>query len=63
MTISIDGAGIYDTYGASGSTSLPFNCSSSHTFLLTAYSSDNQTTTKSVTLQPRNAQTQTTDTT
>ncbi len=55
------GPGVYDTYGPSGSTSLPFNCSSSHTFLLTAYGSDGQTATQSVTLDPRNVQTQTTD--
>jgi hypothetical protein len=60
VTISIDGPGIYDTYGPNGSTSLPFNCSSSHTFLLTAYSADGKTATKSVTLQPRNVQPATT---
>jgi hypothetical protein len=58
VTISIDGPGIYDTYGPSGETSLPFNCSSSHTFLLTATSSDGTTATKQVTLQPRNVQPQ-----
>lgn len=57
VTISIDGPGIYDTYGPSGDASLPFNCSSSHTFLLTAYSADGKTATKQVTLQPRNVQT------
>lgn len=57
VTISIDGPGIYDTYGPSGSASLPFNCSTPHSFLLTAYAADGTTTaTKSVTLQPRNAQ-------
>jgi hypothetical protein len=56
VTISIDGPGVYDTYPANGSTSLPFNCSSSHTWLLTAYGSDGSTTTTQVTLQPRNAQ-------
>ena len=45
VTISIDGAGIYDEYPADGDTSLPFNCSTSHTFLLTAYSSDGASTT------------------
>ena len=57
VTISIDGPGIYDTYGPNGDASLPFNCSSSHTFLLTAYSADGRTATKQVTLQPRNVQT------
>jgi len=60
-TISIDGPGVYKTYGANGSDSLPFNCSSSHTFLLTAYGQDGRTATKSITLQPRNVQTTTTD--
>jgi hypothetical protein len=58
VTISIDGPGIYDTYGPSGETSLPFSCSSSHTFLLTATSSDGTTATRQVTLQPRNVQAQ-----
>jgi hypothetical protein len=44
-------------------TSLPFNCSSAHTFMLTAYGSGGKTATRSITLQPRNVQTQTTDTT
>ena len=57
VTISIDGPGIYDTYGPNGDASLPFNCSSSHSFLLTAYSADGRTATKQVTLQPRNVQT------
>ena len=60
-TISIDGSGVYKTYGANGSDSLPFNCSSSHTFLLTAYGQDGRTATRSITLQPRNVQTTTTD--
>ncbi len=63
VTISIDGAGIYAEYPADGDTSLPFNCSTSHTFLLTAYSSDGASATRSVTLQPRNAQGSTTTTT
>jgi hypothetical protein len=56
VTISIDGAGVYQEYGADGDASLPFNCSSSHTFLLTAYSSGGQTATRQVTLEPRNVQ-------
>lgn len=55
-TISIDGAGIYNTYAANADTSLPFNCSSPHTFLLTAYGSDGKTVSRSITLQPRNVQ-------
>jgi hypothetical protein len=58
VTISIDGPGVYDTYAANGSTSLPFNCSSSHSFLLTAYGANGHTVTRSITLQPRNVQTQ-----
>lgn len=60
-TISIDGPGVYKTYGANGSDSLPFNCSSSHSFLLTAYGQDGRTATKTITLQPRNVQAPTTD--
>ncbi len=62
-TIAIDGGGIYKTYDANASDSLPFNCSSPHTFVVTAYAQDGRTATKSVTLQPRNVQdtTSTTD--
>ena len=56
VTISIDGPGVYKTYGADGEASLPFNCNSPHTFLLTAYGADGKTATRSVTLQPRNVQ-------
>jgi hypothetical protein len=56
VTISIDGPGVYDEYPANGSTSLPFSCSSSHTFLLTAHGAAGQTAAKSITLQPRNVQ-------
>ena len=61
VTISIDGPGVYNTYGPNGDASLPFNCSSSHTFLLTAFNSAGATATRSVTLQPRNVQTPTSD--
>lgn len=56
VTISIDGPGVYNEYSAIGEASLPFNCSSAHTFTLTAHSSDGRSTTRSVTLQPRNVQ-------
>jgi len=56
-TISIDGPGIYKTYPANADESLPFNCSSPHTFLLTAFGSDGATVSRSITLQPRNVQT------
>ena len=55
-TISIDGPGVYKTYAANASDSLPFNCSTPHTFLLTAFGQDGHTVTKSITLQPRNVQ-------
>ena len=60
VEIFIDGAphGIYEP---DGSDSLPFDCTSSHTFDLTAYSVDGQTTTTSVTLDPRNVPLDTAD--
>jgi hypothetical protein len=54
VTISIDGPGIFDEYDADGDASLPFNCSSSHSFLLTAYNSDGASATRHVVLEPRN---------
>lgn len=56
VTISIDGPGIYKTYPANGSDSLPFSCSSAHSFTLTAFGQDGKTVTKTITLQPRNVQ-------
>lgn len=56
VTISIDGPGIYAEYAPDGETSLPFNCSTPHSFLLTAYGPDGQTTAREVTLHPRNVQ-------
>lgn len=58
VTISIDGPGVYDTYPANGETSLPFSCSSSHSFKLTAHGANGQTVSKTVTLDPRNVQSQ-----
>jgi hypothetical protein len=55
VTISIDGPGIYAEYPADGETSLPFSCSSSHSFLLTAHG-DGGTATRTIVLDPRNAQ-------
>jgi len=55
VMISIDGPGGYDTYGPDGETSLPFSCSSSHTFLLTAMG-EGGTVTRQITLEPRNVQ-------
>ena len=53
VTISIDGA-LFQTYPATSSESLPFNCHSPHTFTLTAHGHDGQTAHQSITLQPRN---------
>jgi hypothetical protein len=55
-TISIDGPGIYKTYGPNANESLPFNCSSAHSFTLTAFGANGKTVTKAITLQPRNVQ-------
>jgi hypothetical protein len=62
-TITIDGGGVYKTYGPNASASLPFDCSSPHTFVVTASAPDGRTATKSITLLPRDAQdtTSTTD--
>jgi hypothetical protein len=57
--VSISGGG--SNLPPSGETSLPFDCSSAHTFTLTAYSDGGQTATRSVTLQPRNVQQNTPD--
>jgi hypothetical protein len=54
VRVSISGGG--SNLPPSGDTSLPFNCSSAHTFTLTAYGSGGKTATKSITLQPRNVQ-------
>ncbi|MFN8025005.1 MAG: hypothetical protein U0W40_01215 [Acidimicrobiia bacterium] len=56
-TMSIDGPGIYNTYGTSVEESLPFNCSSSHSFTVTAYGADGRTVSQTITLEPRNVQT------
>jgi hypothetical protein len=57
--VAISGGG--GNYPANGSTSLGFDCSSAHTFTLTAYGSGGKTASKSVTLQPRNVQSNTPD--
>jgi hypothetical protein len=56
VTISIDGPGIYKSYPANGSDSLPFTCTSAHSYKLTAFGQDGKTVTKTITLQPRNVQ-------
>ena len=55
VTVAMDGATI-QTVGPNGNGSLPFNCSSAHTYTLTAHGQNGQTASKSVTLQPRNVQ-------
>jgi hypothetical protein len=60
-TISIDGPGLYKTYGPNADESLPFNCSSAHSFTLTAFGANGKTATKTITLQPRNVQPPQTD--
>ena len=55
-TISIDGAGVYKTYGPNASDSLPFTCTSAHSFKLTAIGHDGKQVSKTITLQPRNVQ-------
>jgi hypothetical protein len=60
VTISIDGPGIYAEYPADGETSLPFSCSSSHSFLLTAHG-DGGTATRTIVLDPRNVQDESSD--
>ena len=42
--------------GPNANDSLPFNCSSQHSFKLTAIGADGRTATKTITLQPRNVQ-------
>lgn len=53
-TISIDGAGVYKTYGPNADTSLPFDCKKAHSFKLTAFNQDGKSVSKTITLQPRN---------
>ncbi|HEY6533414.1 MAG TPA: hypothetical protein VIY72_13990 [Acidimicrobiales bacterium] len=60
VTISIDGPGVYAEYPADGETSLPFNCNSSHSFLLTAHG-EGGTATRTITLDPRNVQGESSD--
>lgn len=56
VSISIDGPGVYKYYPANGSDSLPFTCTSAHSFMLTAYGADGSTVSTTITLQPRNVQ-------
>ncbi len=50
VTLSIDGPGIYNTFGATGATSVPFSCPGAHTYTLTAHGSNGLTASKSITV-------------
>jgi hypothetical protein len=52
VTVSIDGPGKYADYGANGSAQVPFNCSGTHSYTLTANGSAGQTTSRTITVQP-----------
>lgn len=59
-TISVDGPGVYDTYGSSDSVTLNFPCGDSspgsyqsHTYKLTAIGSDGSTRTKTLTVKAK----------
>jgi uncharacterized protein YceK len=52
LTISIDGPGAYDTYGPSGSASLPFACDgNAHSYTFTAHGPAGTSTTTNKVLQ------------
>lgn len=54
VTLSIDGPGVYRTYaGASGSETVTFPCSASHTYLFTAHGSNGTVTPRSFTIAPK----------
>ena len=53
VTLAIDGPGIYRTYpGSSGSETVYFPCSGSHTYLFTAFGADGAVATQSFTVSP-----------
>jgi hypothetical protein len=63
VTVSIDGPGKYADYGANGSAQVPFPCSGSHSYTLTANGNNGQTATRTITVQPSIAPPATTTTT
>lgn len=62
VSVSIDGPGKYADYGANGSAQVPFACSGSHSYTLTANGSGGQTTQRTITVQPQIAPPTTTTT-
>lgn len=52
VTITVDG-GNTASFGANGSTQLPFNCGGPHTYTLTANGAENQTAQRAITVQPQ----------
>jgi hypothetical protein len=63
VSVSIDGPGKYADYGANGSAQVPFACSGSHSYTLTANGAGGQTTQRTITVQPQIAPPPTTTTT
>jgi len=59
VTISVDGPGVYAEYGPSGQTSILFPCPGPHTYLITGYGQNGQTTTRTVTVTGENVTTTT----
>ncbi|MBM3659066.1 MAG: hypothetical protein FJW95_06125 [Actinobacteria bacterium] len=54
VTISVDGPGIFGSYGPSGQQQVPFaGCNSSHTYTLTAKGAGNQQVQQTITVQPK----------
>lgn len=53
VTVSIDGPGKYADYGANGSAQVPFVCSGSHSYTLTANGSGGHTAQRTITVQPQ----------
>ena len=54
VTISIDGPGIFGSYGPTGQQQVPFaGCNTAHTYTLTAKGSGNQQVQQTITVQPK----------
>jgi hypothetical protein len=50
VTLSIDGPGVYKTYGPTAGDSVPFSCPGPHTYLLTAYGADGRSVDQTATI-------------
>jgi hypothetical protein len=62
VTISIDGGGVYGTYGPTGNAQVPFACpDTQHTYVLTANGTNGQNPQKTLVVQAIAAPTTTTD--